>query len=229
MIYLLEDDAGIRNFVIYALNNCGLEAEGFEVPSAFYAALEKQLPELLLLDIMLPEEDGLMVLKKLRTSERTAKLPVILLSARSTEFDKVTGLDGGADDYITKPFGTLELISRVKALLRRTSEGNFHSNDETLVLGELSIYPARHEVYSANSPVTLTNKEYELLTFLVKNKNTVFSRETLLQKIWGYDFKGESRTVDVHIRTLRAKLGSCGELIRTIRGVGYKAGEVGVD
>lgn len=229
MIYLLEDDAGIRNFVIYALNNCGLEAEGFEVPSAFYAALEKQLPELLLLDIMLPEEDGLMVLKKLRTSERTAKLPVILLSARSTEFDKVTGLDGGADDYITKPFGTLELISRVKALLRRTSEGNFRSNDETLVLGELSIYPARHEVYSANSPVTLTNKEYELLTFLVKNKNTVFSRETLLQKIWGYDFKGESRTVDVHIRTLRAKLGSCGELIRTIRGVGYKAGEVGVD
>lgn len=229
MIYLLEDDAGIRNFVIYALNNCGLEAEGFEVPSAFYAALEKQLPELLLLDIMLPEEDGLMVLKKLRTSERTAKLPVILLSARSTEFDKVTGLDGGADDYITKPFGTLELISRVKALLRRTSEGNFRSNDETLVLGELSIYPVRHEVYSANSPVTLTNKEYELLTFLVKNKNTVFSRDTLLQKIWGYDFKGESRTVDVHIRTLRAKLGSCGELIRTIRGVGYKAGEVGVD
>lgn len=225
MIYLLEDDAGIRSFVIYALNNCGLEAEGFELPSEFYNALEKQLPELLLLDIMLPEEDGFEVLKKLRSAKKTARLPIIMLSAKSAEFDKVTGLDGGADDYITKPFGTLELISRVKALLRRTSEENFSSSGEALVLGELSIYPARHEVYAAGNPVVLTNKEYEMLLFLVKNKNTAFSRDVLLQKIWGYDFKGESRTVDVHVRTLRAKLGSCGELIRTIRGFGYKAGE----
>lgn len=229
MIYLLEDDSGIRSFVIYALNNFGFEAEGFEIPSAFYAALEKRIPDLLLLDIMLPEENGFEVLKKLRSARKTARLPIILLSAKSTEFDKVTGLDGGADDYITKPFGTLELVSRVKALLRRTSEGDFSNNGETLVLGDISIYPVRHEVYAAGSPVALTNKEYEMLTFLVRNKNTAFSRDVLLQKIWGYDFKGESRTVDVHIRTLRAKLGSCGELIRTIRGFGYKAGEAESD
>lgn len=229
MIYLLEDDASIRNFVIYALNSCGYEAQGFEVPSEFYAAMEKKLPELLLLDIMLPEEDGLSVLKKLRASSRTAKLPIIMLSAMGTEYDKVNGLDYGADDYVTKPFGTLELISRIKALLRRTSDSSANSGEELITLGKLAIYPARHEVYADGAHVTLTNKEYEILLLLVKNKNVVFSRDVLLKEIWGFDFKGESRTVDVHIRTLRAKLLGCGELIRTIRGVGYKAGEADID
>lgn len=229
MIYLLEDDASIRNFVIYALNSCGYEAQGFEVPSEFYAAMEKKLPELLLLDIMLPEEDGLSVLKKLRASSRTAKLPIIMLSAMGTEYDKVNGLDYGADDYVTKPFGTLELISRIKALLRRTSDSSANSGEELITLGKLAIYPARHEVYADEAHVTLTNKEYEILLLLVKNKNVVFSRDVLLKEIWGFDFKGESRTVDVHIRTLRAKLLGCGELIRTIRGVGYKAGEAEID
>lgn len=229
MIYLLEDDASIRNFVIYALNSCGYEAQGFEVPSEFYAAMEKKLPELLLLDIMLPEEDGLSILKKLRASSITAKLPIIMLSAMGSEYDKVNGLDYGADDYVTKPFGTLELISRIKALLRRTSDSSANNCDELITLGKLSIYPARHEVYTDGTHVTLTNKEYEILLFLVKNKNVVFSRDVLLKEIWGFDFKGESRTVDVHIRTLRAKLLECGELIRTIRGVGYKAGESEID
>lgn len=224
MIYLLEDDPSIRNFVIYALNSSGFEAQGFELPSEFYAAIERKLPELLLLDIMLPEEDGLSILKKLRASERTKKLPIIMLTAMGTEYDKVNGLDFGADDYVTKPFGTLELISRIKALLRRTSDSQ-HGCEEIISLGGLSIYPARHEVYTDGTLASLTNKEYEILLLLVKNRNIVFSRDTLLKEIWGFDFKGESRTVDVHIRTLRAKLGHCGDLIRTIRGVGYKAGE----
>ena len=228
MIYLLEDDPSIRNFVIYALNSSGFEAQGFELPSEFYAAIENGLPEMLLLDIMLPEEDGLSILKKLRASERTEKLPIIMLTAMGTEYDKVNGLDFGADDYVTKPFGTLELISRIKALLRRTSDSRIGS-EEIISLGGLSIYPSRHEVYTDNTPASLTNKEYEILLLLVRNRNIVFSRDTLLKEIWGFDFKGESRTVDVHIRTLRSKLGRCGDLIRTIRGVGYKAGETEID
>ncbi|MBQ7027515.1 MAG: response regulator transcription factor [Ruminococcus sp.] len=228
MIYFLEDDPSIRNFVLYALNSCGFEAKGFEVPSEFYAAIEKELPEVLLLDIMLPEEDGLSILKKLRASERTKKLPIIMLTAMGTEYDKVNGLDCGADDYITKPFGTLELVSRIKALLRRTTDLQ-PVGEEIITLGGLSIYPARHEVYTNGTLTVLTNKEYETLLLLVKNKNIVFSRDTLLKEIWGFDFKGESRTVDVHIRTLRAKLRECGELIRTIRGVGYKAGETEIE
>ncbi len=222
MIYLLEDDSGIRNFVIYALNNSGFEAEGFELPSAFYEAMQKQLPELVLLDIMLPEEDGLSILRKLRSDPSTEKLPVIMLSARGTEFDKVTGLDSGADDYISKPFGTMELISRVKALLRR-SGGD--SASDTIVLGDVTVYPQRHEVTASGSKVLLTHKEYDLLLILLKNKERVFSRDELLRKVWGYDFSGESRTVDVHIRTLRSKLGDAGDVIITVRGVGYKAGE----
>ena len=211
MIYLLEDESGIRNFVIYALNNSGFEAEGFETPSAFDKAMAKQLPDLVLLDIMLPEEDGLSILRRLRSSSATRKLPVIMLSAKGTEFDKVTGLDSGADDYISKPFGTMELISRVRALLRRS--GADETAAEVISLGGISILPQQHD------------KEYDLLLLLVKNKGRVFSRDELLQKVWGYDFSGESRTVDVHIRTLRAKLGDSGDLIMTVRGVGYKAGE----
>ncbi len=222
MIYMLEDESGIRNFVLYALNNSGLEAVGFETPSEFYKAMAERLPDLLLLDIMLPEEDGISVLKKLRSEKVTRKLPVILLTAKGTEFDKVTGLDSGADDYISKPFGTMELISRIKALLRRS-----YDNDDigAIILKNLVVRPEKHEVYSDGIKINLTLKEYELLLILLKNKGKVFSRDELLKEVWGFDFKGESRTVDVHIRTLRSKLGVCGELIGTIRGVGYKIGD----
>lgn len=224
MIYLLEDDSGIRSFVTYALNNTGFEAVGFELPSDFWNAVKKELPELVLLDIMLPEEDGLSVLKKLRESPETHRLPVIMLSAKGTEYDKVLGLDCGADDYISKPFGTMELISRIKALLRRTS-ADAPEKANVITAGSLRIFPDNHEVYSGDTRVVLTLKEYELLMVLVKNKDHVFSRDDLLKSVWGYDFSGESRTVDVHIRTLRAKLGNGGSVIRTVRGVGYKAGE----
>ena len=220
MIYLLEDDSGIRSLVLYALNNSGLPAEGFETPSEFYEALGKQMPELLLLDIMLPEEDGLSILRKLRSSIATKKLPIIMLTAKGTEYDKVAGLDSGADDYVTKPFGAMELISRVRALLRRSAP-----SDDILTAGSLSVIPERHEVTAEGAPITLTLKEFELLLLLLRNRGRVYSREELLRQIWGYDFTGESRTVDVHIRTLRAKLGSCGELIQTVRGVGYRIGE----
>jgi two component transcriptional regulator len=224
LIYLLEDDSGIRSFVVYALNNSGFEAEGFEAPSAFYKAMEKALPELILLDIMLPEEDGISVLKKLRRNERTKELPIIMLSAKGTESDKVSGLDSGADDYIAKPFGTMELISRIKALLRRITSGKMKA-DEFIVLGNIKIYPDNREVYCGNFKASITRKEYDLLLFLAKNRGRVFSRDELLQKIWGYDFAGESRTVDVHIRTLRQKLGESGDVIQTVRGIGYKAGD----
>lgn len=221
MIYLLEDDAGIRNFVTYALNNSGLETQGFELPSDFWRAMGENIPELILLDIMLPEEDGISILKKIRSVPVTERLPVIMLTAKDTEYDKVEGLDSGADDYVAKPFGIMELMSRVKALLRRTV-----SNDKnSLSVGKICIYPSRHEVSVNGEKINLTLKEYELLLWLVKNKGEVYSREMLLQKIWGYDFTGESRTVDVHIRTLRSKLGDSGDVIKTIRGVGYKAEE----
>ena len=222
MIYLLEDDSGIRNFVIYALNSSGLEAEGFETPGAFREGMKRCKPDLLLLDIMLPEEDGISILKKLRAAPETRDLPIIMLSARGSEFDKVTGLDSGADDYIAKPFGTMELISRVKALLRRSSSQN---NSSLLTLGQLTIDPASRQVTAAGKEIALTLKEFDLLLMLMKNAGKVFSRDVLLSRVWGYDFSGESRTVDVHIRTLRSKLGDCGELIRTVRGVGYKIGE----
>lgn len=223
MIYMLEDDEGIRNFVLYALNNSGFEAVGFETPSEFYSALAERVPDLLLLDIMLPEEDGLSVLRRLRDEKVTRKLPVILLTAKGTEFDKVMGLDSGADDYISKPFGTMELISRIKAILRRSN--NRFDESDVISIGKIIVYPSKHEVYSENQKVSLTLKEYELLLILIKNKGRVFSRDELLQKVWGYDFKGESRTIDVHIRTLRSKLGAGGEIIQTIRGVGYKIGD----
>ncbi len=224
MIYMLEDDSGIRDFVLYALNNSGFEAVGFELPSEFYSALSEKIPDLLLLDVMLPEEDGISILKKLRTSPETQKLPIILLTAKGTEFDKVLGLDSGADDYVSKPFGTMELISRIKALLRRS--GNVPSVSENAIsIDGLKIIIDKHEVTSHGNKITLTLKEYDMLCLLMKNKGKVFTREELLNRIWGYEFAGESRTVDVHIRSLRSKLGECGELIETIRGVGYKIGE----
>lgn len=227
MIYMLEDEKGIRDFVLYALRNSGMEAEGFETPSELRRAMAKELPELLLLDRMLPEEDGISVLKKLRSAPETEKLPVILLTAKDTELDKVEGLDSGADDYIAKPFGMLELISRIKALLRRTGEST--AVRDRLELGGLCIYPSKHEVFADGKKIALTLKEYDMLLLLVQHRGEVYSRDSLLREIWGYDFSGESRTVDVHIRTLRSKLGSCGELIQTIRGVGYKAGDGTLD
>lgn len=224
MIYMLEDDNGIRDFVLYALNNSGFEAVGFELPSELYAALSDNIPELLLLDVMLPEEDGIAVLKKLRAVPDTEKLPIILLTAKGTEFDKVLGLDSGADDYIAKPFGTMELISRIKALLRRSAPSSSATAD-ILTIGRLSLNQDKHEVIADGGRISLTLKEYDMLCLMMKNNGRVFTRDELLSRIWGYDFSGESRTVDVHIRTLRSKLGTCGELIETIRGVGYKIGE----
>ena len=219
MIYLLEDDNNIRNFVTYALNNSGLDAEGFAAPREFWAAMEKQKPQLVMLDIMLPEEDGLSILARLRKAPATKNLPIMMLTAKSTEYDKVVGLDGGADDYVTKPFGTMELIARVKALLRRAEPV---SDTRVYEAGGLFLSPAKHIVRVNGEDVALTLKEFELLSYLLKNRGNVLTRDQILQEIWGYEFDGENRTVDVHIRTLRSKLGSCGELIETVRGVGYR-------
>ena len=221
MIYLLEDDTNIRNFVVYALNNSGLEAEGFELPSRFWAAVEKKKPSMAILDIMLPEEDGLSVLRKLRESSETKDLPIIMLTAKSTEYDKVIGLDGGADDYVAKPFGTMELVARVKALLRRAepvSDGKEYS------IGPLLLNPDKHIIRVDGQDVALTLKEFQLLCYLIRNKGNVMTRDRILQEIWGYEFDGENRTVDVHIRTLRSKLGKAGDLIETVRGIGYRIG-----
>lgn len=221
MIYLVEDDKNIRELVIYTLNNTGIKAQGFEKPSYFWRAMEQKTPSVIILDIMLPEQDGLEILRKLRASAATSKIPIIMLTAKDSEYDKVTGLDFGADDYVTKPFGMMELVARIKALMRRTEEAG---QLQTYSIGELFVDTAKHLVKSCGEEVNLTYKEFELLCFLMENQDHVFSRDALLNKIWGYDFDGESRTVDVHIRTLRQKLGKCGDYIQTIRGIGYKIG-----
>ena len=220
MIYLLEDDDSIRDFVIYTLNSQGMEARGFPLPSLFWQAVGEQMPALVLLDIMLPEEDGLSVLKKLRATPRTAKLPVIMLTAKGTEYDKVVGLDGGADDYVAKPFGMMELMARIRTALRHAGQGK----EEKTVLraGRLMVDPERHIVRDGDREVTLTLKEFQLLCLLLERRGTVFTRDQLLNTIWGYEFDGASRTVDVHIRTLRQKLGESGNCIETVRGIGYK-------
>ena len=218
MIYLVEDDESIRELVVYTLNSQGFPAQGFERPSLFWKALEKELPSLVLLDIMLPEEDGIHILKKLRTRPDTRKLPIMMLTAKGSEYDTVVGLDSGADDYIPKPFRRMELISRVRAILRRTQD----SGTEEYQLGDLYVCPSKHEVTVNHEPVNLTLKEYEVLCLLLKNSQTVLTRNQLLNQVWGYEFDGESRTVDVHIRTLLQKLGTAGDLIETVRGVGYK-------
>lgn len=223
MIYLLEDDDSIRNFVLYTLKNTGFEAEGFEHPGVFWKGMEEQTPDLLLLDIMLPEEDGIEILRKLRSSNDTKRLPVIMLTAKGTEYDKVLGLDSGADDYVAKPFSMMELISRIRALLRRSRQGEEKGDIYTVAM--LYVCISKHIVKVGGKEIqSLTYKEFELLSLLLQNQGTVFSRDQLLQSIWGYDFDGESRTVDVHIRTLRQKLGEAGSLIETVRGFGYKLG-----
>ncbi len=221
MIYLLEDDESIRSFVEYALNNSGLESKGFEKPSDFWKGIGEEIPSLVILDVMLPEEDGLEVLKKLRNRSETKKVPVIMLTAKDSEYDKVIGLDSGADDYVSKPFGMMELISRIKALIRRTAD---EVKKDEYTVGGLYVCPSKHIVRANGNDVVLTYKEFELLCLLISNRGTVFNRDQILQRIWGFEFDGENRTVDVHIRTLRTKLGECGLLVETVRGIGYKIG-----
>jgi len=217
-IYIVEDDINIREIERYALKNSGYEVEEFECGAEFFERLKTHIPGLVILDIMLPDEDGMSILSKLRADKKTAKIPVIMVTAKATELDKVKGLDGGADDYITKPFGVMELISRVKALLRRTREVEV----ETLLkYGDIVIDDDKHAIMVAGVPCELTYKEYELLKYLIKNKGIVISREKLLSKVWGFEYEGETRTVDAHVKTLRQKLGEAGSCIKTVRNVGY--------
>lgn len=224
MIYCVEDDSNIRELVVYTLETTGFDACGFEEEKQFFKALEEELPELILMDIMLPGEDGITLLKKLKMSQRTKDIPVIMVTAKGAEYDKVKGLDLGADDYVTKPFGMMELISRIKAVLRRTGKSEQKDSDILSVAG-IEIDVKKHEVKADGNVVNLTLKEYELLKRLMSNPNIVMTRDSLLEDIWGYDFDGETRTVDVHVRTLRQKLGSLGEKIETVRGVGYRMSE----
>ena len=219
MIYLLEDDDSIRKLGIYGLESQGYEAQGFELPSLFWKAMDKQLPELILLDIMLPEEDGLTILQKLRSASATKKIPVIMLTAKNTEYDRVIGLDNGADDFVSKPFGMMELVARVRAVLRRTEPA---SSSTEYQVGPLYVSPERHIVKVNGQDVTLTYKEFEILCLLLENEGVVLTRSVLMDRIWGCEFERENRTLDVHIRTLRAKLGEAGSCIETVRGVGYK-------
>ncbi len=222
MIYIVEDDNDIREMESYAIKNSGFEVRAFSNGIDFFDAFEQQQPDLVLLDIMLPGEDGLTMLRKIRADGNGGDIPVIMVTAKTSEIDKVKGLDMGADDYITKPFGVMELVSRVKALLRRC-EGRQES--KTLKYKEITIDDHRRKVTVGNEVCALTYKEYELLKYLVANKDIALTREKLLGKVWGYDFEGESRTVDMHIKTLRQKLGEAGNYIVTVRHVGYKIGE----
>ena len=222
MIYFVEDDKSINEAVYYTLKSSGFDVMGFDKPSLFWNEIKNHIPDLIILDIMLPEEDGLQILRKLRAKESTQNVPVIMLTAKDSEYDKVIGLDSGADDYMTKPFSMLELVSRIRALLRRTTS---KENVKELKIGNLVVNPEKHLITADGKNVTLTYKEYQLLLLFMKNQGVVFSRDTLLNKIWGYEFDGENRTVDVHIRTLRTKLGDCGNYIEPVRGFGYKLGE----
>lgn len=222
MIYCVEDERNIRELLVYTLETTGFTARGFEDGRALWAALKQETPELILLDIMLPGEDGYGILQKLKTSNSTSDIPVIMVTAKEAEFDKVRGLEGGADDYITKPFGMMEFVARVKAVLRRSSRQN---ENKELRCGDLSIHVARHEVRAEGRKIELTRKEFEMLQYLMENKGLVLTRDQILCHVWGYDFDGETRTVDVHIRTLRQKLGNTGNMVETVRGVGYRIGE----
>lgn len=222
MIHVVEDDAGVRELELYALRQAGYEAEGFAGAEAFRDALRRQMPQAVLLDVMLPGEDGISLLRALRQDARTRKVPVLLVTARDTEMDKVRGLDEGADDYLTKPFGVMELLARVRALIRRAEDA---SAEDTLTLGSLRVDRARHRVTVSGTEVTLTHMEFELLAFLMRRAGKAATREMLLDSVWGITYAGDTRTVDVHIRTLRQKLGDAGRLIATVRGVGYRMEE----
>ena len=219
LVFIVEDDNDIRQIEAYALKCGGFEIEEFEDAKALYERLEKKTPDLFLLDVMLPDEDGLSIVKKLRTRQDTVLVPVIMVTAKTTEIDKVKGLDLGADDYITKPFGVMELISRVKAMLRRSQKTQ--EKDKVLKLGNIVLDREKHSVMVGREPVELTYKEYELLKLLMTNAGIVTTRELILDRVWGIDFEGESRTLDMHIKTLRQKLKEEGSLIKTVRNVGY--------
>lgn len=222
MIYCVEDDDSIRELMLYALRASGFESEGFANGPGLFEALERGIPELILLDIMLPGMDGMEILRRLRGASATARVPVIMASAKGTEYDKVMGLDQGADDYLAKPFGMMEMVSRIRAVLRRTSGAR---EKPRLTMGRLEMDPESHTVRVDGSRVELTLKEFELLRLFLEHPGRVFTRDQLLERIWSTDYLGETRTVDVHIGTLRTKLGACGEYIRTVRGVGYRLEE----
>jgi two-component system alkaline phosphatase synthesis response regulator PhoP len=219
MIFCLEDDSSIRDLVVYALTTAGFQAKGFPDSRPFWQAMEDEKPELIILDIMLPGEDGITVLRKLRTRPSTVGIPVIMATAKGAEYDRVIGLDSGADDYLCKPFGMMEMISRIKAVLRRYAKDDRKS---VLTRGKLKLDDSRHTVTSDGREITLTLKEYELLKVFMENPGIVMTRDRLLQAVWDTGFAGESRTVDVHVGTLRTKLGEAGEQITTVRGVGYR-------
>ena len=222
MIFCVEDDNNIRDLLVYTLETTGFHARGLEDSQELWKALAEEEPELILLDIMLPGEDGYSILEKLKKSSGTRDIPIIMVTAKEAEFDKVRALEAGADDYITKPFGMMEFIARVKAVLRRSARQN---EDKELHYGELYLNVGRHEVRYQEEKIELTRKEFELLQYLMENKGLVMTRNQILCHVWGYDFDGETRTVDVHVRTLRQKLGEAGNLIETVRGVGYRIGE----
>lgn len=223
MIYCVEDDRNIRELLVYTLETTGFEAKGLADGNELWSALKNAgaIPEMILLDIMLPGEDGYAILEKLKNFSATRNIPVIMVTAKEAEYDKVRGLESGADDYITKPFGMMEFVARVKAVLRRSSR---QSEDRELRCGNLSVFVGRHEVFYEDKPVELTRKEFELLLYLMENKGLVMTRNQILCHVWGYDFDGETRTVDVHVRSLRQKLGDGGNMIETVRGVGYRIG-----
>lgn len=222
MIFCVEDDRAIRDLMIYTLNSAGFEAQGMEDGAALLSALKERLPELILLDIMLPGEDGITILQKLRRNPATAEIPVIMATAKGTEYDKVIGLDLGADDYLAKPFGMMEMVSRVKAVLRRVVARDL---TQILRMGNLEMNKNQHIVLVSGKRIELALKEYEMLRLFLENPGQVFTRDQIFDRIWGADYAGESRTVDVHIGTLRAKLGKCGAYIETVRGVGYRMEE----
>ena len=215
-IYIVEDDVNIREIEAFSLKNSGYTVEEFGSAKEFWSRIYEKVPDLIVLDVMLPDEDGLSIVKKLRQWAESRYVPIIMVTAKTTELDRVKGLDRGADDYLTKPFGVMELIARVKAVLRRTME-----EDKFLTLGDIFLDDEKHMVYVKDVPCSLTFKEYELLKLLLHNAGIVVTREIILERVWGIDFEGESRTLDMHIRTLRQKLGEAGSMIRTVRNVGY--------
>ena len=219
MIFCVEDDDSIRDLMIYTLHSAGFEAEGFPDGAGLLDALQTETPQLIMLDIMLPGEDGISVLKKLRHQSSTADIPVIMATAKGTEYDKVMGLDLGADDYLAKPFGMMEMVSRIRAVLRRTAP---RDTDPLLRIGRLELNPSTYTVFAGENRIQLTLIEYKLLRTFMENTGRVYTRDRLLEIVWGMDFTGETRTVDVHIGTLRTKLGECGDYIETVRGVGYR-------